>query len=440
MKTNKQLYLQTFGCQMNVSDSEKITALLGGIGYELTGNSDDADLIIFNTCTVRAKAEERVYKQLANLKALKRRKPGLLLGVGGCVAQQEGDRLLDKVPHLDIVFGTHNLHRLPQIVAAAEEGRRLAEVDFIDSETRLSLFPVDDRPGGVTRFVTVMQGCDNYCSYCIVPYVRGREVSRPSEEILAEVRRMAANGVKEVTLLGQNVNSYGLKAPGEPDFAELLCMVSEIEGIERIRFTTSHPKDMNQRLIDCFGRLRKLCNHIHLPAQSGNSSVLARMNRGYTRDEYLDKVHALREACPDIAITSDIIVGFPGETDDDFDATLSLVEEVRYADLFSFIYSPRPGTKSAEFDGEIPYESKLSRLDRLADIQRKVTRYYNEAQVGTVQKVLVEGRSKREDQLFGRTTVNRIVNFAGDVELVGKLVNVRIIEGYQNSQLGEVVQ
>lgn len=439
MNTAKQLYLQTFGCQMNVSDSEKIAALLHGIGYELTEESGNADLIILNTCSVRAKAEERVFKHLANFRGHKRRKPGLLLGVGGCVAQQEGERLLERVPHLDLVFGTHNLHRLPQIVKAAEEGRRLAEVDFIDSDTRVNLFPVDDRPGGITRFVTVMQGCDNYCSYCIVPYVRGREVSRRVSDIIAEIRTMADNGVREVTLLGQNVNSYGLNNAAEPDFAGLLRLVAGIDGIERIRFTTSHPKDMNQRLIDCFADLPKLCGHIHLPAQAGSDAVLARMNRGYTVSEYLAKVSELKSARPGIAITGDMIVGFPGESEDDFEKTLALMDHVEYADLFSFIYSPRPGTAAADFHEELSYAQKLDRLDRLQAAQRKTTRKLNEGEVGEVRDVLVESRSKREGQLFGRTSGNRIVNFSGNDSLIGTTVKVRIDMGYQNSLLGTLM-
>lgn len=436
----KYLYLQTFGCQMNVSDSEKIASMLTGIGYELTEDSEVADLVILNTCTVRAKAEERVYRLLANLRPLKKKKPSLLFGIAGCVAQQEGERLLARIPYLDLVFGTHNLHRIPQMVLAAEKGERLSETDFIDNETRLGLFPVDERSGGVNRFVTVMQGCDNYCSYCIVPYVRGREISRRADDILAEIRQMAAKGVKEVTLLGQNVNSYGLNDSSHPDFASLLKLVAGIDGIERIRFTTSHPKDINRQLIECFAEIPKLCAHIHLPAQAGSSDVLLRMNRGYTRGEYQDKVNALRSARPDIAITSDIIVGFPGESESDFAETLSLLEEVRYTDIFSFIYSQRPGTAAADYPGELPYDLKIERLDRLLDVQKKITRDYNEAQVGTLQEVLVEGASKRSGQFFGRNTYNRIVNFAGDGSLSGSLVNVEIVTGYQNSLLGRIAR
>ena len=303
----KLLYVETFGCQMNVSDSEKIVALLQGAGYRPTHDSSQADLIILNTCSVRAKAEQKVYSRLGRYKGLKNRNRRLILGVGGCVAQQEGERLLEKVPYLDIVFGTHNLHMLPELVRAAEQGERLAEVAFIDNEKRLDLFPAAAAEGGVSRFVTIMQGCDNFCSYCIVPHVRGREISRSSAEIVNEIRKMVDKGVREVTLVGQNVNSYGLKSSGEPDFAALLRRVADIPGIERIRFTTSHPKDISSPLIDCFAELPKLCSHIHLPAQAGSDAVLARMNRGYTRGEYLEKIAALKAARPDIQITGDII-------------------------------------------------------------------------------------------------------------------------------------
>ncbi|ABQ27288.1 tRNA (N6-isopentenyl adenosine(37)-C2)-methylthiotransferase MiaB [Geotalea uraniireducens] len=438
MTREKLLYLETFGCQMNVSDSEKIAALLKGIGYFPTQDSSQADLVILNTCSVRAKAEEKVYNHLVQYKGLKRKKPGIILGVGGCVAQQEGERLLANVPHLDIVFGTHNLHLLPELVRAAEKGERLAEVGFIDNETRLDLFPVDERTDGVSRFVTVMQGCENFCSYCIVPYVRGREISRRSADILGEVRGMAGNGVKEVTLLGQNVNSYGLKSSGEMSFIALLREVSLIPGIERIRFTTSHPKDFSQPLIDCFAEIPKLCRHIHLPAQSGSNAVLAAMNRGYTREEYLGSIARLKAACPSIQITGDIIVGFPGETEEDFQATLSLMEEVRYTDVFSFIYSKRPETKAAGYADEVGQDEKQGRLSRLLDLQRRITLETNKSFVGTVQQVLIEGESRRGGQFYGRTSGNRVVNLAADVSLVGSIVNVMITRGDQNSLQGEL--
>ncbi len=436
----KLLYVETFGCQMNVSDSEKIVELLKGIGYHYTDDFSLADLIILNTCSVRAKAEQKVYSRLGRYKGLKNKNRRLLLGVGGCVAQQEGERLLANVPYLDIVFGTHNLHLLPQLVQAAEQGERSAAVSFIDREERLDLFPPADGAGGVSRFVTIMQGCDNFCSYCIVPHVRGREISRRSADIINEIERMADRGAREVTLLGQNVNSYGLKSPGEPDFATLLRMVADIPGIERIRFTTSHPKDISRPLIACFAEIAKLCGHIHLPAQAGSDRVLARMNRGYTRAAYLEKIAALKAARPGIQITGDMIVGFPGETEADFRETLSLMEEVHYADLFSFAYSARPETKAAGYADDTSREEKQERLDRLQTLQRAMTLERNRTFVGSRQEVLVEGTSKRGDQLFGRTCGNRIVNFAGNPSLIGSIIEVSISRAFQNSLLGEVVK
>lgn len=423
---------------MNVSDSEKIVALLKGVGYRQINDSSLADLIILNTCSVRAKAEQKVYSRLGRYKGQKNRNRRLILGVGGCVAQHEGERLLATVPYLDIVFGTHNLHMLPELVRAAEHGERLAQTAFIDNEKRLDLFPANDGEGGVSRFVTIMQGCDNFCSYCIVPHVRGREISRRSAEIINEIRKMADKGVKEVTLLGQNVNSYGLKSPGEPDFTALLRWVADIPGIERIRFTTSHPKDISLPLIACFAELPKLCSHIHLPAQAGSDSVLARMNRGYTRGDYLEKIAALKAARLGIQITGDMIVGFPGESEEDFSQTLSLMEEVRYADLFSFIYSVRPETKATEYPDDISRGEKQERLDRLQALQRALTLERNRSFVGSRQQVLVEGFSKRGDQLSGRSSGNRVVNFAGDPSLIGGFVEVTITRAFQNSLLGEM--
>lgn len=439
MEKQKLLYLETFGCQMNVSDSEKIISMLKGIGYHPTTNLLDADLIILNTCSIRAKAEHKLYSSLGRYKEIKRSKQNLILGVGGCVAQQEGERLLKKVPYLNMVFGTHNLHLVPDMVVAAEQGRRLANVDFIDSERRLDLFPQTDQDGPVSRFVTIMQGCDNYCTYCIVPYVRGREISRRSSDILEEIRKMADNGVREVTLLGQNVNSYGTKSPGECNFPQLINKISAIEGIRRLRFTTSHPKDISSSLIECFANLPKLCGHIHLPAQSGSDAILARMERGYTRKDYMQKIEALKNARPDIQITGDMIVGFPGETADDFEMSLSMMDEVKYADQFSFIFSVRPETKAAGFNDDVKRREKQERLERLQSFQKGMTLERNKSFIGSIQEILVEGRSKREDQVFGRTSGNRIVNFTGDITLVGKFVSVRIMKAFQNSLLGELI-
>ncbi len=439
MNQLKQLYLETFGCQMNVEESGKIAAQLAEIGYEQTDDADRADLVILNTCSVRARAEEKVIQHLENYSGRKRRQPSFILGVGGCVAQQEGERLLKRLRHLDFVFGTHSIHLVRQMVQAAELGRRTAEVDFLDTETRLNLFPTDSSSGGVTRFVTIMQGCDNFCSYCIVPHVRGREISRRSGDILDEIRRLADNGVREVTLLGQNVNSYGLKSNGEMDFAGLLRAVAAISGIERIRFTTSHPKDLSPALVDCFADMDKLCSHFHLPAQSGSDRILALMNRGYTRQEYLAMVASLKAARPDIQITGDIIVGFPGETDADFRETLSLMDEVEFSDLFSFIYSVRPETTAATLADNTSRKEKLARLDQLQTRQREISLARHRSFVGSRQQLLVEGPSKREGQCYGRTSGNRVVNFPGTPDLVGQLVEVTVVTAYQNSLLGELV-
>jgi tRNA-2-methylthio-N6-dimethylallyladenosine synthase len=439
VNNSKKLYIETFGCQMNVNDSETMVTLLKDLDYEPTDSAAKADLILLNTCCIRAKAEQKVYSQLGRLKSLKIREKKVLLGVGGCIAQQEGERLLKRVPYLDLVFGTHSLHLLPDMVRAAEKGERLSRNDFLDPESRLDLFPRRETAGGVARFVTVIQGCDNFCSYCIVPYVRGREISRRSGEILQEIRELSEAGVREVTLLGQNVNSYGIKSPEEPGFAELLHRVAELDGIERIRFTTSHPKDMSPSLIDCFAELPKLCSHVHLPAQSGSDRVLKAMNRGYTRREYLDRIAALKKARPGLTITGDMIVAFPGETEEDFRQTLSLMEEVGYTDLFSFIFSARPETAAAKLPDTLTRKEKQERLDRLQQLQHLMTRERNKSQLGSLQEVLVEGPSRRGDQVFGRTSGNRIVNIAADPSLVGQIVTVRIVEAFQNSLLGEIV-
>jgi len=424
---------------MNVSDSEKIAAALRSVGYYATGSIDDADMVILNTCSVRAKAEEKIYGILFTMKGKLKKNPGLLIGIGGCVAQQEGERLLQKVPHLSFVFGTHNLHLLPQMVQEAESGRRVAETSFIDNESRLDLFPSQDAEGGVSRFVTIMQGCDNFCSYCIVPYVRGREVSRRAEEILDEIHRAVATGTREVTLLGQNVNSYGLKGGDGQDFATLLRKVAAVSGLERVRFMTSHPKDVSAPLIDCYAELEKLCSHIHLPVQSGSDRVLANMNRGYTRSEYLAKVQQLKSVRPDILFTSDIIVGFPGESEEDFHDTLSLVEEVGYADSYSFVFSPRPETVAAGLPDKTSMVEKKERLDRLLALQRKMTVKLHRSFVGKCQSVLVEGEGKRDGQMYGRTPGNRVVNFSGSVELTGTVQHLMIVKEHQNSMLGELV-
>ena len=435
----KTFYLETFGCQMNVVDSEQITALLQGIGYHSVSAPDLADLVLLNTCSVRDKAERKVYGHLGRFKPIKDKRPELIIGVGGCVAQQEGQRMLETVSYLDLVFGTHNIHRLPEMVQQVEQTRqRASETNFLDRDTRLNLFPERSATENVTRFVTIMQGCDNFCSYCIVPHVRGREISRPSTEVLVEIEKLVASGVKEVTLLGQNVNSYGSKAGHEMSFARLLQEVDALPGLERLRFATSHPRDITDELIDCFGQLQSLCPQIHLPVQSGSDRILALMNRGYDAADYLDKVRRLKAVCPDIRLTTDIIVGFPGETEDDFHDTLNLVEEVGYADAFTFLYSPRVETAAAGMEDTTTTRQKQQRFDRLLKLQQRISGDVWQQDAGQVLPVLVEGASKQGGgQLFGRTVWNRIVNFAGPQELIGRIVPVTIVKVLRNSHLGD---
>lgn len=439
---DKAFYLETFGCQMNVVDSERIVGLLDEIGYRQVEEPEQADLILLNTCAVRDKAVRKAYGHLGRFKPMKERKPDLILGMGGCIAQQEGKQLLEEFSYLDLVFGTHNVHRLPEMVQqVAEKHVRCEETEFLDRETRLQLFPSRTGQEAYTRFVTVMQGCDNFCSYCVVPYVRGREISRPSAEILEEIRELAAQGVREITLIGQNVNSYGLKEDGELSFAGLLEQVNAVDGIDRIRFTTSHPKDLSDDLIECFGRLDKLCKHLHLPVQCGSDIILKAMNRGYTRERYLGVVERLRQVCPEIRLSSDIIVGFPGETEADFAETMSLLEKVRYTEIYSFIYSPRRGTAAADMADEMTAEVKQDQFNRMLELQQEISRQTWEADVDTIQEVLVEGESKvGAGQMFGRSTWNRIVNFAGPAELAGQLVSVKITKAFRNSLLGELVE
>lgn len=435
----KSFYLETFGCQMNVVDSEQITALLQGIGYQPVGSPDQADLVLLNTCSVRDKAERKVYGHLGRFKPIKDKRPELIIGVGGCVAQQEGQRMLETVSYLDLVFGTHNIHRLPEMVQqVAQTRQRASETDFLDRETRLNLFPERSASESVTRFVTIMQGCDNFCSYCIVPHVRGREISRPSTEILHEIESLVAAGVKEVTLLGQNVNSYGCKIDNEMSFPQLLQAVDALPGLERLRFATSHPKDITTELIDCFGHLKSLCPQIHLPVQSGSDRILALMNRGYDAADYLELVRRLKVVCPQIRLTTDIIVGFPGETEDDFQATLDLVEQVGYADAFTFLYSPRVETPAATMTDNASARQKQQRFERLLALQQRISGEIWQGDAGQVLPVLVEGISKQGDgQLFGRSVWNRIVNFTGPEELIGRIVPVTIAKVLRNSHLGE---
>jgi tRNA-2-methylthio-N6-dimethylallyladenosine synthase len=440
MKT-RYVYIETFGCQMNVHDSEQMAALLEKEGYLLTQDSAAADLILLNTCSIRDKAEQKAFSELGRLVKLKEKNPGLLVGFGGCLAQHLKEGVYKREKAVDFVFGTHHICRLPEILTAVTTGKKRAvETCFFSEIQSLGVF-APPAPGALSAFVSIMQGCDNYCSYCVVPYLRGPEMSRPPEEILAEIRRLACCGVKEVTLLGQNVNSYGKNLAAGCNFVSLIKAIQDVEGIERIRFTTSHPKDLSDDLIDCFGSLSKLCGHIHLPVQSGSNRILGRMNRGYTVEEYGAKVARLRAVCPSISITSDIIVGFPGETAKDYQETIDMMEKIRFDSLFSFKYSERKGTAARTFKDPVPEAEKRRRLKELQALQDGHTQEKNWALEGSVQEVLVEGPSKNSDlEMTGRTRSWKIVNFKGGRELVGKKVNVLITRGFLHSLRGRMTE
>ncbi len=436
----KRLYIQTYGCQMNQYDSERIVRVMGRMGYVPTAQVDSADLIILNTCSVRDKAEQKVYSALGSWRELKQQRPEMIIGVGGCVAQQEGEALLNRMPHLDLVFGTHNIHKLPQLVQEAESARRrVVETAFYRDPSYMEDPEGRARVEGAKAFVTIMQGCDKVCSFCIVPHVRGREVSRPSAKIVAEIEALARQGVKEVLLLGQNVNSYGKTSAGEMSFAELLSRVNEVEGLERIRFTTSHAQDLSPELVEAYATLEKLCEHLHLPVQSGSDSVLARMRRGYTRTEYLGRIAQLKRRCPAVSLSTDIIVGFPGESDDEFADTLELLSQLEYDEIFAFMYSPRTHTVSAKlYEDNVPEEIKKDRLQRVLSLQQKIAFENNRKKIGSVEEILVEGKSKlRNGQMMGRTRTNRIVNVAAADVLVGSTILVRITGVTANSLIGE---
>ncbi|HYB22098.1 MAG TPA: tRNA (N6-isopentenyl adenosine(37)-C2)-methylthiotransferase MiaB [Thermodesulfobacteriota bacterium] len=436
----KHFYLQTFGCQMNVYDSQRIVQLLTARNYQQIGDPAHADLILVNTCSVREKPEKKVYSALGRFRSLKEKNPALMIGVTGCMAQQEGERLLERVPFLDFVLGTKEFRRIPEILDAMEVSRyRESATDLRVGVDPYAGLPLFSSPGKAAAFVSIMQGCDNFCSYCIVPYVRGREVSRPSRDILDEIRSLSDQGVREVTLLGQNVNSYGNRSSEEIGFVELLEAVQKIPGIARIRFTTSHPKDLSWRLIQAFGQLSKLCEHIHLPLQSGSDRILKRMNRAYTCSEYREKISELRRVSPEISITTDIIVGFPGEDEADFQATLEMVKKIEFDEFFSFRYSDRPHTQASLFPDKVPEETKRGRLNELQTLQKDITLRKNKTWEGREVEVLVEGQSKaRVEEKTGRTRTNRTVNFPGASLRVGELVKLRIEEALPHSLRGDL--
>ncbi len=438
---SKKVFIKTFGCQMNEYDSDKMADVLGAAqGYEPTDNVDEADLILFNTCSVREKAQEKVFSDLGRIKHLKAK--GVQIGVGGCVASQEGEEIIRRAPFVDVVFGPQTLHRLPDMLAArAAENRPQVDISFPEIEKFDHLPPAKIQ--GASAFVSIMEGCNKYCSYCVVPYTRGTEINRPFDDVLVEIAGLADQGVKEITLLGQNVNAWR-GAMGDTaeiaDFATLLEYVADIPGIERLRFTTSHPNEFTPSLIAAYDKIPKLVSHLHLPVQHGSDKILMAMKRGYTAMEYKSTVRKLRAIRPDMAMSSDFIVGFPGETEDDHSKLMRLMEEIGFDNSFSFIFSPRPGTPAANLHDDTPHAVKLRRLQEVqANINANIQRISQE-RVGTVQRLLVEGTSKRDaGELMGRTECNRVVNFAAPERLVGQMVDVRITETRTYTLRGDVV-
>lgn len=423
---------------MNEHDMEKMACLLTSHGLERVRDTNRADVVIVNTCCIREKAEQKFFSLMGRLRSLKRKK-GLILGVTGCIAQLEKENIGEKLPYVDFSLGPSCIHRIAEAVDRAAVKDRLFDFSENGCTASLCLEP-GNRERKIKTFVTIMKGCNNFCSYCVVPYVRGREVSRDSGDILREIGGLAAEGVKEVTLLGQNVNSYN-KGRNDLSFPDLLKAVNKIKGIERIRFVTSHPKDLSPELMNCFGSLEKLCEAIHLPFQAGSNKILKLMNRGYTIEEYREKIDCLRERCRDIAITADCIVGFPGEDEEDFMKTMDLVRDVRFDGLFSFVYSPRKYTAASTLPGAVARESALERLGRLQKLQRAITLEKNKAMEGMIEEVLVEDRSKNsEEEMTGRTRTGRIVNFNGAFPTVGSLVEVEIVKGYANSLKGKALK
>ncbi len=426
---------------MNEYDSEKIVDLMRDHeGYEQTNVPDDADLILFNTCSVREKAQEKVFSDLGRVRRLKEENPNLIIGVGGCVASQEGQAIVSRAPFVDLVFGPQTLHRLPKLLSQRKTSdRSQVDISFPEIE-KFDTLPTK-LTSSSTAFVSIMEGCSKYCSFCVVPYTRGEEISRPLDDVLVEVATLATQGVREVTLLGQNVNAYMWEQDGETlDFSLLLEHVADVPGIERIRYTTSHPKEFSKALIDCYQSLPKLVDHVHLPVQSGSDKILEAMKRGYTSDHYREIIRDLRTARHSVSIASDFIVGFPGETDKDFEETMRLVEDVDFDGSFSFMYSPRPGTPAAALPNHVPLEVKKNRLQRLQDKLNQNSIRYGKAMVGKTYPVLVEGASKKgEGQLTGRTSNNRVVNFEGHNRLTGHMVDIKITESLANSLKGVIV-
>ncbi|MCP3940769.1 MAG: tRNA (N6-isopentenyl adenosine(37)-C2)-methylthiotransferase MiaB [Desulfobacteraceae bacterium] len=447
MSYKKYAYINTIGCQMNVYDSEKLAGILKSRGFEITDGMDKADIVVCNTCSIRHKAEEKAFSFLGRFAREKKKRPDLITVMAGCVAQQEGEKAFVRVPHLDIVLGTQAFSRFGQHLDALESGKKQI-VDIGESHIIFEAMP--DEAGfdenKISKFITIMQGCDNYCTYCVVPYVRGRERSRNHDAIVDEIKILAKNGIREITLLGQNVNSYGIKEEGI-SFPQLLKKVSEVEGIARIRFATSHPKDLSMELIHAIRDIDKVCKHLHLPVQSGSNKILKKMNRGYTRQTYIERIKALKKACPDIGLSTDIIVGFPSEDTKDFNDTMELLSEVGFDSIFAFAYSDRSSAPAAKFADQVDEKEKMSRLNQLLELQDIYTEKKNKALVGSKLEVLVEGESlKQRDgflktsdkmkQMTGRSASNKIVHFPSDTSAIGDLITIQIEEAYPHSLWG----
>ncbi len=437
-----KLYIKTFGCQMNEYDSDKMSDLLReSHGYTLTDRPEEADLLLLNTCSIREKAQEKVFSQLGRWRPWKEQRPDLVIGVGGCVASQEGDAIRERAPYVDLVFGPQTLHRLPEMLDTARRERApVVDISFPEIE-KFDRLP-EPRSDGPSAFVSIMEGCSKYCTFCVVPYTRGEEISRPFDDVLAEVAALAAQGVREVNLLGQNVNAYrGVMDDGSiADLALLIQYVAAINGIDRIRFTTSHPLEFSDSLIAVYGEVPELVSHLHLPVQSGSDRVLAMMKRGHTAFDYKAKIRRLRELRPDLSLSSDFIIGFPGETEQDFEHTMNLIEQIGFDHSFSFIYSARPGTPAAELPDDVPLAVKQARLERLQQRITEMAQQISRRMVGSVQRVLVERHAKKDrQQLAGRTENNRVVNFDGPEGLIGQFVDIRITEALPNSLRGELI-
>lgn len=441
LNKEKYAFVETYGCAQNVNDSERLLGMLCDMGYKKTSDKEKADVILYNTCAVREGAELKVFGNIGALKALKKAKPDIVIGVCGCMMQQEyiAEKIKKKYKHVDIVFGTHSLYRFPEILySVVAENKRVIEFKNCDGYIAEDL-PIE-RNSNILAGISVMYGCNNFCTYCIVPYVRGRERSRDVSEIIKEANDIAKSGVKEVTLLGQNVNSYGKDLDEDIDFCDLLNEVSKVDGIERIRFMTSHPKDLSDKLIDTIANNKKICKQLHLPIQCGSNKILNKMNRKYTKEEYLEKIMKVKEKVPGITLTTDIIVGFPGEDNEDFEHTLDVLKKVRYDSVFSFIYSKRPGTPAAVMEDVLTSEEKKKNFDRMLEIQNVISAEINAEYNGKTYEVLVEGLSKtNKDVLTGRTDGGKIVNFKGDKNLIGKIINVKIIKSHTWSLTGELV-